>query len=94
MGIGIIDKNGDIPCEAHSVIWAYKRNRSKKGSKVVCLIPALHGMCTQNPDVHLTNYDWFFAIDTNTNVLQNRSISVSYVLGGRVAVSKEDDSVT
>jgi len=88
--IGLIGESGNIPCEAHSVIWAYKRNKSKKGSKVVCQIPALNGMRTQNPDVHLVDYDWFFVIDTNTDVFQKRSISVSCVLGGRAVCSASE----
>jgi hypothetical protein len=93
LDIGIIDTNGEIPCQPHSIIWAYRRNRAEKGSKVVCKIPALKGMCTENPDVHLTNYDWFFVIDTNTNLFKSKSISVSCVLGGRAASSPgESDS--
>jgi len=94
LGIGLEDENGDIPCEAHSIMWAYRRKRSDKGSKVVCQIPALQGMRTQHPDVHLTHYDWFFVIDTNTAIFLNKSISVSCVLGGRAVNSPEHDSLS
>jgi hypothetical protein len=48
-------------------------------------------MCTQHPDVHLAEYDWFFAVDTNTNMFRGKSVSVSCVSGGRaVRVPAQD----
>jgi hypothetical protein len=90
--IRLQDKNGDVPCEAFTVVSAYKRSASKKGSKIICQIPSLQGMCVEDPDVHMTNYDWIFAIDTNTNTFLRKSISVSCVLGGRVVGLSDHDS--
>jgi hypothetical protein len=85
------DQHGDVPCEAFTVIWAYKRNRSEKGSKVICQIPVVRQMCAQDPDDYMANCDWIFAIDTNTDTFLGKTISVSCVLGGRVTRLSEHD---
>jgi hypothetical protein len=89
--MGLLDTNGDIPCVAQAVVWGYKRKISHKEIKVVCQIPVFDGMSTEHPDVHLTRYNWIFAIDTNTRIILNKSISVSCVLGGRAVCLPEQD---
>jgi hypothetical protein len=91
--MGLRDTKGDIPCVAQAVICGYKRKKSQKETKVVCQIPVFDGISTQHPDVHLTNYDWIFAIDTNTEIFLDKSISVSCVLGGRAVCLPQDDGV-
>jgi len=79
---------GEIPCDSHFVAWAYQR---RKGNKVINQIPALNGFRTENPDMHLTKYDLFCAVDTNTSAIQGVNVSVSCVMVGR---SKPVESVS
>jgi hypothetical protein len=78
-GIRIEGENGPIEANVLSAYTGYTR---KKGFKTINQIPMDNQFRIEHPDFHLSTYDHFLIVDTNTVTITGAKVSATCALAG------------
>ncbi len=89
-GMQLEGENGPIEVDVFSAYTGYKRDQR---FKTISQLPMDNRFRIEHPDIHLSTYDHFLVVDTNTVTIVGARVSATCAMAGKSEIGPSDSGV-